>query len=476
MEEGCNTLLSHSTEPAWRFTMQSILPWLGVLVLIVSGWAVVKKYQVNMVLFLGGLVLNILALMGGMDSLMAKGSTGFVGFDLIALLHQISTSQIAGVGFIILVSGGFASYMQAIGASDRFVTVCAKPLGYFKNPYVILALVFIFGHVLSLVITSAAGLAMLMVVTVYPLIISVGCSPLSAAAVVASVLIIGYAPASGTANLAAQLVGLEPIEYLVKYQLPMAVPTVLAMAVAHVIVQYWFDRQEGRGEIADLEELAAKRKNLENAAPAFYAIFPILPIVFLLIFNKMVYKSVVLNVPTAMFLCWFLAFLVDVVVRRNVKESFDLSFSLFKGMGSILTSTVGLIFVAAFFAKGLQNVGIVDLLVDGAKGLGLGATGMGVVLSAVIGTTVLTGSGVAAFTSLGQIVPDVAAGMGVDGISMMLMMHTAAEMLRAMSPVAGVVIIVAGFAKVDPLTMVKRTSIPILVGYVVMLTTVATLF
>ena len=474
MEEGCNTLLSHSTEPAWRFTMQSILPWLGVLVLIVSGWAVVKKYQVNMVLFLGGLVLNILALMGGMDSLMAKGSTGFVGFDLIALLHQISTSQIAGVGFIILVSGGFASYMQAIGASDRFVTVCAKPLGYFKNPYVILALVFIFGHVLSLVITSAAGLAMLMVVTVYPLIISVGCSPLSAAAVVASVLIIGYAPASGTANLAAQLVGLEPIEYLVKYQLPMAVPTVLAMAVAHVIVQYWFDRKEGRGEIADLEELAAKRKNLENAAPAFYAIFPILPIVFLLIFNKMVYKSVVLNVPTAMFLCWFLAFLVDVVVRRNVKESFDLSF---KGMGSILTSTVGLIFVAAFFAKGLQNVGIVDLLVDGAKGLGLGATGMGVVLSAVIGTvTVLTGSGVAAFTSLGQIVPDVAAGMGVDGISMMLMMHTAAEMLRAMSPVAGVVIIVAGFAKVDPLTMVKRTSIPILVGYVVMLTTVATLF
>ena len=457
--------------------MQSILPWLGVLVLIVSGWAVVKKYQVNMVLFLGGLVLNILALMGGMDSLMAKGSTGFVGFDLIALLHQISTSQIAGVGFIILVSGGFASYMQAIGASDRFVTVCAKPLGYFKNPYVILALVFIFCHVLSLVITSAAGLAMLMVVTVYPLIISVGCSPLSAAAVVASVLIIGYAPASGTANLAAQLVGLEPIEYLVKYQLPMAVPTVLAMAVAHVIVQYWFDRKEGRGEIADLEELAAKRKNLENAAPAFYAIFPILPIVFLLIFNKMVYKSVVLNVPTAMFLCWFLAFLVDVVVRRNVKESFDLSFSLFKGMGSILTSTVGLIFVAAFFAKGLQNVGIVDLLVDGAKGLGLGATGMGVVLSAVIGTvTVLTGSGVAAFTSLGQIVPDVAAGMGVDGISMMLMMHTAAEMLRAMSPVAGVVIIVAGFAKVDPLTMVKRTSIPILVGYVVMLTTVATLF
>ena len=119
--------------------------------------------------------------------------------------------------------------MQAIGASDRFVTVCARPLSAIRNPYVILAAVFIIGHCLGLVITSAAGLAMLMVVTVYPLIIRVGCSPLAAAAVVSSVLAIGYAPASGVANLAAQLVGLDPIEYLVRYQLPMAAPTILAM-------------------------------------------------------------------------------------------------------------------------------------------------------------------------------------------------------------------------------------------------------
>lgn len=455
--------------------MSTTVTWLGVLVLFITGWAIVRKYQVNMVLFLGGLVLNVLALIGGLDSLVAK-STGFIGFDLIELLKTISTSQVAGVGFIILISGGFAAYMQAIGASDRFVSVCTAPLSYIRNPYIILAAVFIFGHCLSLVITSAAGLAMLMVVTVYPLIIRVGCSPLSAAAVVASVLIIGYAPASGTANLAAELIGLEPIEYFVKYQLPMAVPVVIAMAVSHVFVQYWFDRREGTGEVADLSELAQKRRDLEKA-PAFYAIFPVLPIVFLLIFNKMVFKTVTLNVPTAMFICWLLAFLVDLVVRRNVRESFDLSFAMFKGMGSILTSTVGLIFVAAFFAKGLQNVGIVDLLLSAAQGLGLGSTGMGVVLSAIIGAvTILTGSGVAAFTSLGHIVPDVAAGMGSDGIAMMLMMHTAAEMLRAMSPVAGVIIIVAGFAKVNPLTMVKRTSIPILVGYVVMLATVSMLF
>lgn len=416
--------------------MQSILLWIGIVILFLTGWAVVKKYQVNMVLLLGGLALNILAVAGGLTSFLPKNAaaTGFVGFDFMELLRAISRTQIAGVGFIILVSGGFAEYMKAIGASDRFVTVCAKPLSLIKNPYLILAAVFIFGHCLGLIITSAAGLAMLMVVTVYPLIIRVGCSSLAAAAVVASVLAIGYAPASGVAVMAAELVHLDPIQYLVQYQLPMAVP-------------------------------------------AIYAVLPIIPIVLLLIFNKMVYQSITLNVATAMFIAWVLSFFVDLIVRRDAKKSFDLSFAMFKGMGSILTSTVGLIFVAAFFATGLQNIGIVNMLIEGAKHIGLGETGTGVFLSAVIGVvTVLTGSGVAAFTSLAHIIPDVAAHLNSDGISIMLMMHTASEMLRAISPVAGVVIIVAGFAKVNPLTMVKRTAIPCLVGYVTMLITVSVMF
>lgn len=106
---------------------------------VLTGWAVVKKYQVNMVLLLGGLALNILAVAGGLTSFLPKNAaaTGFVGFDFMELLRAISRTQIAGVGFIILVSGGFAEYMKAIGASDRFVTVCAKPLSLIKNPYLI---------------------------------------------------------------------------------------------------------------------------------------------------------------------------------------------------------------------------------------------------------------------------------------------------------------------------------------------------
>ena len=64
--------------------MSSITPWLGVIVLVLTGWAIVKKYQVNMVLFIGGLLLNILALMGGMDALLNMNP-----FDILAYQYYI---------------------------------------------------------------------------------------------------------------------------------------------------------------------------------------------------------------------------------------------------------------------------------------------------------------------------------------------------------------------------------------------------
>ena len=85
--------------------MNSIFPWLGIAVLILCGWAIVKKYQVNMVLLLGGLILNLLAFWGGAEIFPKKFSaTGILGFALVALMRTISVSQVSGVGFLILFS------------------------------------------------------------------------------------------------------------------------------------------------------------------------------------------------------------------------------------------------------------------------------------------------------------------------------------------------------------------------------------
>ena len=66
------------------------------------------------------------------------------------------------------------------------------------------------------------------------------------------------------------------------------------------------------------------------------------------------------------------------------------------------------------------------------------------------------------------IAPSVA-GLGCDPVNLAMMMQLASEMMRPVSPVAGIVIIMAGFAKTSPLAIVRRTWIPCTGGLIVSL-------
>ena len=222
-------------------------------------------------------------------------------------------------GFIILVAGGFAAYMDQIGATDKLVALCLKPLQHLKSPYLVLGAVFLLGHFLGLVVTSAAGMAMLLAVSVYPLLIGIGVSGVAAAAVIGSVLVISYAPSSAIAVLAANTAGVDPMTYLIKYQLPVAVPAILATIVVHVLVQSYYDRKDTAAGLlakADPGAVAAKASKAKGL-PTFYALLPLVPLVLLFIFNKMVCKTIILDVATAMFMGWVFGLLVDLAWRRD---------------------------------------------------------------------------------------------------------------------------------------------------------------
>ena len=458
--------------------MHDIMPYLALLVVILTGVGIVKKLQVNILLLFAGIALNLIAILGGVTDLMPKGAhgTGFIGFDLFGLLSALSRHQTATS---LSVAGGFAAEMDQIGATDKLVAVCLKPLQRLRNPYLIMGAVFILGNFLGLVVTSAAGMAMLLAVSVYPLLIGIGISGVAAAAVIGSVLVISYAPSSAIAVLSAHTAGVDPMTYLIQYQLPVAIPAILVTAVVHVIVQNYLDkRDKATGSLLSIDPKVVEEKTRRAAnLPGYYALLPLVPLVLLFIFNKMVYKTVVLDVAIAMFIGWVFGILVDLLHRRNLQACFQDGFAMFKGMGHMMQSVVGLIFVAALFADGLKNAGLVGLMIDAAKSAGFGMMGTGLVLSAVIGiVTVLTGSGVASFTGLVPIVPTVAAGFGGDPTVLAMMLQLASEFLRPVSPVAGVIIIVAGFAGVSPLAVVRRTWIPCFAGLIVALAATVILF
>ena len=80
-----------------------------------------------------------------------------------------------------------------------------------------------------------------------------------------------------------------------------------------------------------------------------------------------------------------------------------------------------------------------------------------------------SGSGVGAYSSFASLAPDVAAGLGGSVPALVTPMQFASGMVRAMSPVAGVIIAVAGAAGISPMAVVRRTWLPMALGLVVTL-------
>lgn len=447
--------------------MSTVLPLIAVIVTVLAGWALIKRYQTHMVLLFAGLAILICVALAG-TGFLPKGvkPSGFWLFDIFATLKSIATKQSAGIGFLIMTAGGFAAYMDRIGAAKALVDVAVKPLAALKAPYLVLAFGYIIGQLLVIVIPSAAGLAMLLLVALFPILKAVGVSGAAAAAVIGTSAGMTFAPTAGTASLAAKVANLDPIIYLVQYQLPLAVPTLIAAAIAHYFVQRYYDKK-GDDQVAEVVEV---KKVEAPTVPKWYAIFPVLPIALLIIFSKLVFSSIKLDTIAALFMVWVFVVIVEIIRLRDIKKIFKDAMAMFQSMGKMFTGIVALIICAEFFATGLKTSGLIDILINSANGVGAGMGAMTVLLTAIVSVvTFLTGSGVGAYSSFASLAPDVAAGLGGSVEALVTPMQFASGMIRAMSPVAGVIIAVSGAAGVSPMAIVRRTWIPMVIGMIVTL-------
>lgn len=448
--------------------MTVLLPWFALVVTILAGWAIIKRLSTSMVLLFAGLAMISFAVICGVHGFLPKGvkPSGFVWFDIFELLRSIATKQTSGIGLLIMVAGGYAAYMDRIGAAHALVRVCVKPLDALSSPYLVLVMGYLIGQALVTVIPSAAGLAMLLLVALFPILRAVGCSAAASAAVIGTSAGMTLGPASGTANLAAQTAGLEPIIYFVQCQLPVAIPTLIVVAICHYFVQKYYDK---KNDDVYSDAILTKKDDLRNV-PGWYAILPVLPIALMIVFSKLVYSAVKLNTISALLLVWVFTIIVELIRRRGFKPVLADGAFIFKAMGGMFSSIVALIICAEFFATGLKVTGLISALITHAQGMGLGLNGMTAVLTGVVGiVTFLTGSGVGAFSSFAALAPEVANGLGGTAAAFVTPMQFASGMLRAMSPVAGVIIAVAGAAGVSPMAIVRRTWIPMIAGMITVL-------
>ncbi|HFD4476247.1 MULTISPECIES: C4-dicarboxylate transporter DcuC [Klebsiella] len=312
-------------------------------------------------------------------------------------------------------------------------------------------------------ISSAAGLAMLLLVTFFPVLVRLGVSKASAASMIGLCAFMDLGPAVGTANLAAKHAGMESAIYFAHYQMPVAAVVMLAVAVVIFFTAKYFDKKDGF--VPGTEEVAEEEG---RKVPAIYALLPVLPVI--LVLSPLAIASIKIDVVTAMILGVVVAFFFELFATRDFRACCKGGQVFFKGMGSMFTSIVSLLVCADIYGQGLQKSGAVDYLLQSVQSAGLGFTSMTLVMTALLGVTaVLTGSGVAAFFSFSGLAPSVAAKFGESAVNMILPMQLMAGMGRSISPVAGIIIAVSKAGECSPFMIVRRTLLPALAGIAAML-------
>lgn len=428
------------------------------IVTVFVAYCVVKRYKAQAILLLGGIILMACSVpLVGKPILAGKASTGYIWFDIFKYITTLFESRTAGLGMIIMAVGGFTRYMDKVGASNELVRICIKPLKLFHAPYIMLGISYIIGQILNIFIPSASGLGMLLMLTMYPILVSLGVSKAGATATIATAACLDLGPASGNATLAAKNSGMDVAKYFAEYQIPVAICVMLTIAIAHMLVQQYYDKKDGH--IAIKAELGVTEG--EQAAPRIYALLPILPLFLILTFSQLFIKHIDMDVITAMLISLTVSMVLEYIRHRDFKAVLASIQVFFDGMAAQFAAVITLIVAGEVFAKGLTSIGAIETVIKAAQTAGFGGYAMTVVMTAVIVVSaILMGSGNAPFFAFAALAPSVASKVDMAPVLMLLPMQFASGIARNMSPITAVVVAVAGIAGVSPIEVVKRSVIP----------------
>ncbi|HHG8773919.1 TPA: anaerobic C4-dicarboxylate transporter DcuC [Raoultella planticola] len=436
---------------------------IGIVVIVGVARYIIKGYSATGVLFVGGLTLLIISALIGHKILPGETkSTGYSATDIIEYVKILLMSRGGDLGMMIMMLCGFATYMTHIGANDMVVKLASKPLRYINSPYLLMIAAYFVACLMSLAVSSATGLGVLLMATLFPVMVNVGISRGAAAAICASPAAIILSPTSGDVVLAAKAAEMPLIDFAFKTTLPISIVAISAMAIAHYFWQRYLDKKENVvHEMLDVNEIT-------TTAPSFYALLPFTPIIGVLIFDGKWGPE--LHIIAILVLCMLLTAVLEFLRGFNSKNVFAGLEVAYRGMADAFAGVVMLLVAAGVFAQGLSTIGFITSLISIATSFGSASI---ILMLALVILTMLaamtTGSGNAPFYAFVEMIPRLAHSSGINPAYLSIPMLQASNLGRTISPVSGVVVAVAGMAKISPFEVVKRTSVPAIVGLLVVI-------
>ncbi|WHP46731.1 C4-dicarboxylate transporter DcuC [Mannheimia bovis] len=415
--------------------MQSFNLVIAIVGIIATIYLLIKKHETRTVLIAIGLGMAILTLqpMAALDAFAKSMTSG-------GLIMAICSSM------------GFAYVMKYTECDSHLVQLLTKPLAglkFFLIPFATTITFFI-----NIAIPSAAGCAAAVGATLIPVLKSAGVRPATAgAAILAGTFGSMMSPGSSHSAMISEMSGLTITEVNLSHapytMIAGAIGAVTLTIIALILKDYGKEHRD-----AYLAE-ATHTHTTETKTNLLFAIAPLIPLVILVIGGTSLQQISWLNwtkmgVPQAM----LIGAIYGLIVTRTSPAKITNEF--FNGMGNAYANVLGIIIAAGVFVAGLKATGAIDSAIEFLKhsnefvrwGSTIGPFLMGVV----------TGSGDAAAIAFNTAVTPHATELGYTHVNLGMAAAIAGAIGRTASPIAGVVIVCAGIAGVNPVEMIKRTA------------------
>lgn len=414
----------------------TLTAWIALAVIIVTVWALIKRYETRLVLIGAGLLLCCISL------------------DPMAALNQFAKSMTNNsLVMAICSSMGFAfaaSYTKCDRSLVHYLAAPVRGLGIFLIPVCTVITFFV-----NIAIPSAAGCAAAVGSTLIPVMLRAGIKPAAAAAAVLAGTIGSYlSPGTSHNPYVAKMANMEVMDFIgfhSTYSLMCGAILVVGVLLVCLVLR------DNKGD-ANAQVDESKLQKQDDFSPSVLkALVMLVPIAILVCGNLWV-PAIKMGVAQAMVIGAICALAVG---RCNPQE---FSKQFFNGMGKGYADVLGIIIAAGVFAAGLRAAGLIDVCVDALKNANEYARWGGALGPWIMG--VITGSGDAATLAFNEAVtPHAEAfGMSIPGLGALAFLTGALG--RTMSPLAGVTILVSGIAMVSPIEVIKRTALPCFVAVI----------
>lgn len=447
-----------------------------IIAIAITGYAIAKKVNATVALFIGGLIILLVApLLGHTDTGHYEvADAGNIFLNQFGFIAKILAETTAGIGMIIMVLFGFSAYMTHIGANAIAVDLLTRPLLKLKVKYLLVPLTFWIGNLMSLAVPSASSLAVLLLATLFPALVGAGLTPLTAAAVIATTATIMPTPLGADNVIAADRLGLGLEEYVFGMHAAISIPTLIAIGIVHYFWQKYMDKRAIAvgASVGENAVIDAPQEEDKPSAPAWYAIFPILPLLLVLIpflLGFFIDVAITAELVPVTLLSVLVAMAAEAIRKRSVYTPLQDMMVFFKGMGTGFGAVVALVVAANVLVEGIVQLGIIDALSSAVSNLPGAAWILFLGLSGIMLLLTLLTGGVAPFYSLVEIAPQIASNVGINGALLTLPLQFIGNLARATSPVAAVVLIVCGSVKEPPSRLIARTVVPMAAGIVISL-------